>query len=43
MTPASSKAEAKELAAIIRGTADAVIGKALDGTVTSWNAGAERL
>ncbi len=36
-------AQIRELAAIIRGTADAVIGKAPDGTITSWNAGAERL
>jgi len=38
-----AQAGAEELAAIIRGTADAVIGKAPDGTITSWNAGAERL
>ena len=31
------------LAALVESTDDAVIGKTPDGTVTSWNAGAERL
>ena len=33
----------RELAAIVGGTADAVIGCDLDGVVTSWNPGAERI
>jgi len=34
--------EARRLAAIVEGTEDAVVAMGLDGTILSWNAGAER-
>ncbi|MET0494766.1 MAG: PAS domain S-box protein [Actinoplanes sp.] len=38
-----AQAPLRTLAALVAGSEDAIIGKALDGTVTTWNPGAERM
>jgi PAS domain S-box-containing protein len=38
-----AEASHSRLAAIVESSEDAIVGKALDGTIMSWNAGAERM
>ena len=38
-----AEAQASQLALIVESSDDAIVGKSLDGKITSWNAGAERI
>ena len=41
--PAQAQAHALALASLVQSADDAIVGKTVDGVITSWNSGAERL